>query len=62
MAGQQLSLPMVRDLLDDVKALDFEIVRLYGGEPLVHKQINEIVEYCTRLRLHSYLTTNGILL
>ena len=62
MAGSRLSLPMVRDLLDDVKALDFEIVRLYGGEPLVHEQINEIVEYCARLRLHSYLTTNGILL
>ena len=36
MTGQQLSLPMVRDLLDDIKELDFEIVRLYGGEPLVH--------------------------
>ena len=62
MPGQQLPLPMVRDLLDDIKELDFEIVRLYGGEPLIHKQIEEIVEYCTRLRLRSYLTTNGILL
>lgn len=62
MPGQQLPLSLVRDLLEDIKELNFEIVRLYGGEPLVHKQITEIVEHCTRLRLRSYLTTNGILL
>lgn len=60
--GHQLALPMVRDLLDDVKEANFEVVRLYGGEPLLHKQINEIVEYCTKLRLRTYLTTNGLLL
>ncbi len=62
MPGQQLALPLVRDLLDDVKELNFEVVRLYGGEPLLHKQIVDIVEYCTQLRLRSYLTTNGLLL
>jgi len=62
MPGEQLSLPLVRALLDDVRELNFEVVRLYGGEPLVHRNITEIVEYCTRLNLRTYLTTNGILL
>jgi MoaA/NifB/PqqE/SkfB family radical SAM enzyme len=62
MVGEQLSLPMVQDVLDDAKELGFEMVRLYGGEPLLHKQIVEIVEYCTRLGVRSYMTTNGIIL
>jgi MoaA/NifB/PqqE/SkfB family radical SAM enzyme len=62
MPGEQLPLALVRDLLDDVKELEFEIVRLYGGEPLVHKHVVEIAEYCTRLGLRWYLTTNGIAL
>src|SRR5262249_7505815 len=62
MPGEQLDLPLVRQLLDDVKELKFEVVRLYGGEPLVHRHITEIVEHCTRLGLRTYLTTNGILL
>lgn len=62
MAGQQLPLALVREVLEDCKACNFEIIRLYGGEPLLHKQITEIVEHCTRLQLRSYLTTNGMLL
>ena len=47
MPGQQLPLAIVRDVLDDAKELKFELVRLYGGEPLVHKDIVKIVEYCS---------------
>ena len=62
MPGQQLPLDVVRGVLEDAKELDFELVRLYGGEPLMHKQIIDIVEHCTRLQLRTYMTTNGILL
>lgn len=62
MPGQQLPLELVRDLLEDIKVCNFELVRLYGGEPLMHKQIVEIVEHCTKLNLRAYMTTNGILL
>jgi len=62
MVGEQLSVPMVKDVLDDVKELGFEMVRFYGGEPLLHKQIVEIVEYCARLGVRSHLSTNGIIL
>jgi MoaA/NifB/PqqE/SkfB family radical SAM enzyme len=62
MAGQQLPIELVRDLLEDIKEHNFEVVRLYGGEPLLHKHIATIVEHCTRLNLRTYMTTNGILL
>jgi len=62
MAGQQLPLEIVRQVLEDCKACDLEVIRLYGGEPLLHKQITQIVEECARLQLTTYLTTNGMLL
>jgi cyclic pyranopterin phosphate synthase len=62
MPGAQLPLELVREVLEDCKACDFELIRLYGGEPLMHKEIAQIVEHCARLRLSTFLTTNGILL
>ncbi|MGH8066618.1 MAG: radical SAM/SPASM domain-containing protein [Candidatus Entotheonellia bacterium] len=62
MPGQQLSWAMVRNLLDDAKALGFDRVRLYGGEPLLHKDLPRIVEHAARLGLRFWITTNGILL
>src|SRR3981081_3889208 len=34
MPGQQLSWPVVRDLLDDCQKFGLNKIRLYGGEPL----------------------------
>lgn len=62
MPGQQLPLPLVREVLEDIKEASFEVVRLYGGEPLVHSDIVKIVEYSTELGLRAYLTTNGMAL
>jgi cyclic pyranopterin phosphate synthase len=62
MPGEELPLGIVREALEDIKAANFEIVRLYGGEPLVHRDIVKIVEYCTELGLRTYLTTNGMAL
>jgi MoaA/NifB/PqqE/SkfB family radical SAM enzyme len=62
MPGQQLPLELVEQVLEDIKELKFELVRLYGGEPLLHKHIVQIVERCTSLKLRTYMTTNGILL
>ena len=47
MPGKQLPLSLVRDLLDDCKALSIKNVRLYGGEPLLHK---DLVRDCGALR------------
>ncbi|MFZ0335987.1 MAG: radical SAM protein, partial [Candidatus Acidiferrales bacterium] len=62
MPGAQLSWPIVRDLLDDCKEMGICSVRFYGGEPLLHKDLVRMVEYSVRLGLHTWLTTNGILL
>ena len=62
MPGHQLSLAMVRELLDDAKAIGFDKVRLYGGEPLLHRDLPDIVEHAARLGLDFWVTTNGLLL
>jgi cyclic pyranopterin phosphate synthase len=62
MPGKQLPLSLVRDLLDDCKALGINNIRLYGGEPLLHKDLPRIVEHSVGLGLNTWLTTNGILL
>ncbi|HVS17724.1 MAG TPA: radical SAM protein, partial [Planctomycetota bacterium] len=62
MPGRQLSLEMVRDLLDDGRAGGAEVVRLYGGEPLLHPDLPAMVRHATELGLTTYVTTNGVLL
>jgi MoaA/NifB/PqqE/SkfB family radical SAM enzyme len=62
MQGAQLPWPIVRDLLSDAKELGIGGIRLYGGEPLVHKDIVRIVEYSTSIGLNTWMTTNGMLL
>jgi cyclic pyranopterin phosphate synthase len=62
MNGSQLSWPMARDLLTDARHLGFESVRLYGGEPLLHPNLPQMVEHSLKLGLRTYITTNGILL
>lgn len=62
MPNQQLSLSMIRKVLNDAKQLGITTVRLYGGEPLLHPDLPYIVEYCLKLGLEVYITTNGILL
>ncbi len=62
MPGSQLSWPVMRELLNDAKQAGFELVRLYGGEPLLHPDLTKIVEHSVNLGLRTYVTTNGILL
>jgi MoaA/NifB/PqqE/SkfB family radical SAM enzyme len=62
MLGQQLSFSMVQTALSDAKLAGIETVRLYGGEPLLHPQLPDMVRHATSLGLSTYVTTNGILL
>jgi MoaA/NifB/PqqE/SkfB family radical SAM enzyme len=62
MLGQQLPVGIVLDLLQDAKEAGFERVRLYGGEPLLHKDLAQMVQTASELGLHPYVTTNGLLL
>lgn len=62
MPGSVLSLALVRDLLDDARAAGFWDVRFYGGEPLLHPDLPQMIEHAVSLELSPYVTTNGILL
>lgn len=62
MRGEQLGLPLVRQLLDDAKDVGFWDVRLYGGEPLLHPDLPEMVRHSVALGLETFVTTNGMLL
>lgn len=62
MSGHQIPWPVIRDLLTDAKELGFEKVRLYGGEPLLHKDLPKMIEHASGLGLNTWVTTNGLLL
>ena len=62
MPGHQLPWSVGEGMLDDAKELGFEYVRLYGGEPLIHKDIVKYVEHIHRIDMTMKVTTNGVLL
>jgi MoaA/NifB/PqqE/SkfB family radical SAM enzyme len=62
MTGEQLQLEMVKNLLDDSKEVGIETVRLYGGEPLLHQELPNMIRHSVDLGLSTYVTTNGLLL
>lgn len=62
MPGSQLPWPIVRDLLDDARALGFLDVRFYGGEPLLHPDLPRMVEHASTIGLGVYVTTNALVL
>lgn len=62
MAGHQLPWSVGEPLLEDAAATGFRTVRLYGGEPLLHRDLPRYVEKIRALGLDMWLTTNGLLL
>ncbi len=62
MPGKSLPMSIIRPLLEDASEAGVRTVRLYGGEPLLHKDLPEIIRMAKRLRLNPYITTNAILL
>lgn len=62
MPGHQLSKEAVFGILDDAAAAGFETIRFYGGEPLLHPDLPEMVEYSASLGLQPYITTNAAIL
>ncbi len=62
MRGQQLPLNLVVDLLHDAKAAGFQTVRLYGGEPLLHRDLPQMIRVARSLDLNPVITTNALLL
>lgn len=62
MAGQELPTPVLRALVDDAAQLGVRSLRLYGGEPMLHRDLPEVVARAVDQGLRTYVTTNGVLL
>ncbi len=62
MVGEQLSYEKIDEILVDARAAGIHAVRLYGGEPLLHPKLPEVVARCVELGIWPYVTTNGYLL
>jgi pyrroloquinoline quinone biosynthesis protein E len=60
-AGAELATERALALVDEFAALGTQFVFLSGGEPLVRKDVGEIVERCRQNRLFVCLTTNAAL-
>lgn len=62
MVGSELPTDMVVAALRDAAQVGFSTIRLYGGEPLLHPGLPEMVSACRSLGMSPYVSTNGILL
>ena len=62
MPGAQLPFAIVEQLLEDAAAAHVPAVRLYGGEPLLHPRVVDMVAAAKRLGVGCYMTTNGLIL
>lgn len=62
MPGAQLSLSMVKAAIDDASDVGMVGVRFYGGEPLLHPDLPQMVEHAVSRGLRPWVTTNAILL
>lgn len=62
MPGHMLETGMSLRLLEDASAAGVTMVRLYGGEPLLHPELPTMIRHSIALGMSTYVTTNGILL
>lgn len=58
----QLSTPEIKSVLEDLADFDVPAVLLSGGEPMVHPDFWEILEFAVELDLRVTLSTNGTLI
>ncbi|MCZ2078856.1 MAG: radical SAM protein [Bryobacterales bacterium] len=62
MTGCQMTLPLIKRVLNDASGLGVYAVRLYGGEPLLHPDLPAMVRHAWSAGIKPWVTTNGILL
>jgi MoaA/NifB/PqqE/SkfB family radical SAM enzyme len=59
---EQLSTPAIKQLYTDAKRAGFLGVSIWGGEPLVHPDFEEVVRHAKELGLATNIVTNGFLI
>lgn len=62
LSGKQLDSTVVYQLIDDARELQIPRINFYGGEPLLHPELVDFVEYSCRKGVYPVLGTNGLLL
>jgi MoaA/NifB/PqqE/SkfB family radical SAM enzyme len=60
--AQQLSTDAIKRLYSDARAAGFLGVSVWGGEPLLHKDVADVMRHAHGLGLATHLVTNGFLL
>ena len=58
----ELSFEQIMPCIDELKRMGTRRITLEGGEPLVHKNITDIIDYIHKKKIEMSLCTNGILL
>lgn len=61
-AEPELSKDEIFAVLSQLASIGTKVIALWGGEPLLNKDLFEIVGEIRRLKMFSYLVTNGLLL
>ncbi len=61
-SNEYIDLDMIKHILDELKSIGVYDVYYTGGEPLLHPNFEEIVEYANKLGIRQTVLTNGILL
>jgi len=62
MPGRQLPWDIAEPMLEDAAELGYSSIRLYGGEPLLHPDLNRIIVRSLQLGINPWVTTNAMLL
>lgn len=62
MPGAQMPLEMAQGVIADARAAGIGTLRLYGGEPLLHPDLPQMVADSLSAGISTYVTTNGMLL
>ena len=62
MVGEHLALPTVLQVLEDARDAGVATARFYGGEPMLHKDLPQMIERTVALGMRPYITSNGTLL
>lgn len=62
MVGEELSWPILETLIDDAASLGVDVIRLYGGEPMLYAELPRAVRHAIARGVQPYVTTNAVLL
>lgn len=59
---EEMSTARILSLLSELRECRTKIIGIWGGEPLIHKDLGLIIKTARSLGMYTYMTTNGYLL